>query len=108
MTPTEEVLSIIQYWKGISECDCDSPIPHGACLFCDMSRSEKLLEIPIFLPEIPDGYYYSGVHRFCALIPHEEAKVTHINELGKMSWASPNNVDNKSQTEFVHTIFKKK
>lgn len=108
MTPTEEVLRIIQYWKGISECDCHSPIPQGGCLFCDMSRSEKLLESPIFLPEIPEGYYYGGVHRLGALLSHEEIKVAYINERGILSWVGPNNVKNKSQTEFVHTIFKKK
>ena len=108
MTPTEEVLRIIQYWKGISECDCRSPIPQGGCLFCDMSRSEKLLESPIFLPEIPEGYYYGGVHRLGALLSYEEIKVAYIDEQGILSWVGPNNVKNKSQTEFVHTIFKKK
>lgn len=36
----------IEYWLGITECECDSPHPIGACLRCDLleikSRIEKL------------------------------------------------------------------
>lgn len=29
-------LEISDYWRGIAECECDCPLPKGACLKCDM------------------------------------------------------------------------
>ena len=26
----------LEYWLGITECDCDSPHPTGGCLRCDL------------------------------------------------------------------------
>lgn len=34
----ERAIRAIQYWEGVAECDCASPLPHGGCLKCDMAR----------------------------------------------------------------------
>lgn len=31
----------LDYWRGISECECASPHPTGACLYCDMGEIQK-------------------------------------------------------------------
>ncbi|MEI6177661.1 MAG: hypothetical protein WCS43_12275, partial [Verrucomicrobiota bacterium] len=31
-------LDAIEYWLGISECECKSPLPSGGCLKCDLER----------------------------------------------------------------------
>jgi hypothetical protein len=33
----------LEYWKGISECDCSNPLPQGGCLRCDLERIIKTL-----------------------------------------------------------------
>lgn len=30
--------SALEYWRGITECVCDSPLPIGGCLRCDLDR----------------------------------------------------------------------
>jgi len=73
-----------------------------------MKRLEKLLEAPKFLPKIPQGYHYAGVYRFKSLLSANQAEVAYIDERGNFAWAGPNNVQNKSENEFVHTIFQNK
>lgn len=34
----KQIEDIAKYWYGVSECDCNSPLPHGGCLRCDMSK----------------------------------------------------------------------
>ena len=36
-------LESCKYWHGVSECECDSPIPIGGCLHCDMDKAVSLL-----------------------------------------------------------------
>jgi len=31
----------LKYWKDISECDCNNPLPQGGCLRCDLERILK-------------------------------------------------------------------
>jgi hypothetical protein len=28
----------LAYWRDISECDCNDPIPNGGCLRCDLDK----------------------------------------------------------------------
>ena len=35
-----EVYGIIEYWQGVSECNCGAETPIGACLKCDMEKLE--------------------------------------------------------------------
>jgi hypothetical protein len=37
------LLDACKYWQGVSECDCDSPLPTGGCLRCDMDEAVELL-----------------------------------------------------------------
>jgi hypothetical protein len=37
------LLDSCKYWQGISECDCESPLPIGGCLRCDMNGVVELL-----------------------------------------------------------------
>lgn len=64
-----------------------------------------MLDIPSFLPKIPDGYYYAGVHKFQLLLSSHKAKIAYIDEFGNCLWESPNRVENKSNTPLVHTVF---
>lgn len=34
-------VAIARYWHDVSECDCDSSLPHGGCLKCDMAKLLK-------------------------------------------------------------------
>lgn len=33
-----QIEEIARYWHGISECDCQSELPQGGCLKCDMKK----------------------------------------------------------------------
>lgn len=39
-TLRREVYGIIEYWQGVSECNCSSEKPNGACLKCDLEKLE--------------------------------------------------------------------
>ena len=109
MTETGKALDIIRYWLGIAECDCNSILPHGACLYCDLQKVKAILldcTPPKYLPLIPDGYYYAGIHRISSLLLHEEARVAHKSENEILGWSRAKDIKNKSQTELIHTIFK--
>jgi hypothetical protein len=30
-----QILKSLEYWNGISECECSSTLPSGGCLSCD-------------------------------------------------------------------------
>ena len=36
-------LEACRYWQGISECECNSSLPIGGCLRCDMDKAVELL-----------------------------------------------------------------
>jgi hypothetical protein len=31
-------LNVLAYWRDISECDCNDPLPNGGCLRCDLDN----------------------------------------------------------------------
>lgn len=36
----QEVSGIFNYWQGVAQCNCGEETPIGACLKCDMEKSE--------------------------------------------------------------------
>lgn len=37
------LLDTCRYWQEVSECECHSTLPIGACLRCDMDEAVKIL-----------------------------------------------------------------
>ena len=35
----ERILTSLRYWEGISECSCESDLPQGGCLKCDLEEA---------------------------------------------------------------------
>ena len=34
----DEFLKVARYWCDVSECECNSPLPQGGCLRCDLHK----------------------------------------------------------------------
>jgi hypothetical protein len=35
---SDALIKALAYWRDISECDCNDPIPNGGCLRCDLDK----------------------------------------------------------------------
>lgn len=40
----DSILGILDYWLGIESCNCDSPLPIGGCLYCDLKTVRRFIE----------------------------------------------------------------
>lgn len=38
----DTIIQILEYWNGISECECNSEYPIGGCLKCDTEEALKI------------------------------------------------------------------
>jgi len=49
----DQIKQSLDYWMGISECECSSTLPSGGCLHCDLKGIKEYMfgEVTLKSPE---------------------------------------------------------